>query len=266
MGAPKYYSIQELPVYAIVIRDDPRSEFYFEKITPVWKQLQINLQRFDAHTPGTMPDTLTFHRNEANKYKHLPSQSKEFTETEKACWYSHYALWKRCIELDRPIVVIEHDTVPFNPDLLFYSNKEWFRSYDKGAMGCYMIKPLMADFICRITEKDGVYSGPMGHIEYWYGQFAGGGSLQYGERFVGPITNGYTPACTQIMRKDVGSTVDHYGGTVAEDDPMIQNKKPFPFLMLDDLPDTLTIESIQAMQDKYDYIADSLRKKRPRRA
>lgn len=261
MGAPKFYSIRELSAYVIVIRGNPTSEFYFDKIAPVWEEVGIKLQRFDAFTPDTMPDTLTFYRNEANKYRHLPTQSKEFSETEKACWYSHYTLWKRCVEIDKPIIIIEHDCVPFNPKWLVYSNKEWFRSYDKGAMGCYMIKPLMADFICRITEKDGIYSGPLGHIEYWYGQFAGGDSLIRSDRFAGPLSRNYNTACTQIMQADVGSTIDHYSGTQAENDPKTQLKKPFPFLRLEDLPERLTLGAIQQQQFSYDYIWKSLTKK-----
>lgn len=36
-----------------------------------------------------------------------------------ACFLSHYQLWKRCIKLDEPILILEHDSIfirPFDPD------------------------------------------------------------------------------------------------------------------------------------------------------
>lgn len=264
MGAPVYMHLSELRSFAIVIRNNPSSEFYFSKIDPVWEEIGITLERFDAITPSTMPNTLKFHRNEANKYKHLPAQSKEFTETEKACWYSHYTLWKKCIELNHPIVIVEHDCVPFNPSALYFTNKEWFRTFDKGAMGCYMMTPFMADFICRITERDGVYSGPLGHIEFWYRMFAGKTALATGERFVGPTTNRFTLGCTQIMHKKFANTIDHYGGTNAEEEygKVFNSGRAFPFLYIDDLPELLTVDILQQQRHKYDYIDKSLNKKK----
>jgi len=37
------------------------------------------------------------------------SYGVEFSPTEKAVWYSHFNLWKACIKMNKPIVVIEHD-------------------------------------------------------------------------------------------------------------------------------------------------------------
>lgn len=44
----------------------------------------------------------------------------------KACALSHFSLWAKCIDLDEPIVVLEHDayfTRKFNPD--DYADEEW---------------------------------------------------------------------------------------------------------------------------------------------
>ena len=30
---------------------------------------------------------------------------------EKGCWFSHYYLWAKCLELNEPIVVLEHDAI-----------------------------------------------------------------------------------------------------------------------------------------------------------
>ena len=34
--------------------------------------------------------------------------------TQIACYYSHFSLWAKCLELDRPIVILEHDAIMVN--------------------------------------------------------------------------------------------------------------------------------------------------------
>lgn len=254
--------VSELRAFVIVIRNDPASEFYFSKIDPLWEDVGVILERFDACTPTNAPRTLRFYRNESQKYKHLIRKSKDFTPSEKACWYSHYLLWKKCVETNKPLLIVEHDCVPFNPANLYFSKKENFRSFDKGAMGCYLMTPLLADFICRVTEREGVYSGPLGHIEFWYRQLAGRTGTDSGERFVAPSTKGYNIACTQIMHSKFGNTIDHYSGTDAASDEKIMKKAKFPFLMIDNLPEKLTVEVLQQQRHLYDYIEESLSKKK----
>jgi hypothetical protein len=43
--------------------------------------------------------------------------SYKMTKTEIACALSHISLWIKCIELDRPIVILEHDAVLWRPYL-----------------------------------------------------------------------------------------------------------------------------------------------------
>ena len=44
--------------------------------------------------------------------------------TQIACFLSHYSLWCRCLELDKPIVILEHDAVMLKPYLKhqYYNN------------------------------------------------------------------------------------------------------------------------------------------------
>ncbi|MBM3207922.1 MAG: hypothetical protein FJZ57_04880 [Chlamydiae bacterium] len=37
------------------------------------------------------------------------------TPTQIACLYSHFALWTKCIEIDRPIIILEHDSIVKKP-------------------------------------------------------------------------------------------------------------------------------------------------------
>lgn len=40
--------------------------------------------------------------------------------SEIACYLSHLSLWVRCLELDQPIVILEHDAVMVNPYRIHY--------------------------------------------------------------------------------------------------------------------------------------------------
>lgn len=42
------------------------------------------------------------------------------TPTQIGCVYSHFALWTKCLELDKPIVILEHDSVMIDK-FLFHS-------------------------------------------------------------------------------------------------------------------------------------------------
>ena len=33
------------------------------------------------------------------------------TPTQIGCFYSHFALWTKCLEIDRPIIILEHDSI-----------------------------------------------------------------------------------------------------------------------------------------------------------
>jgi GR25 family glycosyltransferase involved in LPS biosynthesis len=43
--------------------------------------------------------------------KHKPGKaSPDLITTKKSCFYSHYDLWNRCVDLQQPIAIVEHDT------------------------------------------------------------------------------------------------------------------------------------------------------------
>jgi len=71
--------------------------------------------------------------------RHLKGQSwtnwfrvtdHQISRTEIACCLSHISLWIHCIELDRPIIVLEHDAVMTQP----YPRHEVYNAI--GYMGC----------------------------------------------------------------------------------------------------------------------------------
>lgn len=50
-----------------------------------------------------------FKKAHYSKRRALLSKGRELSEGEIACWASNYSLWKKCVELNEPIVVLEDD-------------------------------------------------------------------------------------------------------------------------------------------------------------
>lgn len=45
-----------------------------------------------------------------------PASAKKFnTNGVKGCFLSHYTMWKKCLELNKPILIFEHDGLMINP-------------------------------------------------------------------------------------------------------------------------------------------------------
>lgn len=90
-------------VYMIVIKDHLVSNYYKTMCLPSWEQ-QFECNIYDAVTPDILDkqgDEIPFAPRKWN--------GNGFSKTERACFYSHYNLWKKCLELDEPIIIVEHD-------------------------------------------------------------------------------------------------------------------------------------------------------------
>ena len=89
---------------------------------------------------------------------------KPFAPTEKACWYSHFDAWRKCVELDRPIAVIEHDALLVNPmHLVIRADLSFF---DAAAMGGYVINPKAAHQLVEVFKSQRVDTQPFSMIDY----------------------------------------------------------------------------------------------------
>jgi glycosyl transferase family 25 len=42
--------------------------------------------------------------------RHRFAEREKLYKSKKSCFYSHYDLWNKCVELNEPIVIVEHDT------------------------------------------------------------------------------------------------------------------------------------------------------------
>ena len=141
----------------------------YSRITiPSWEKLGYKINQYEAVTPKNLykKNKLDFKR--LNSFKNR----RNFTLTEMAVWYSHFELWCKCLILDKPIIVLEHDSklVKPLPDL----RKEGYkflsfinRDYGKGGIHMapgsgYYITPviaqrLIANAVCKpiLQNSDG---------------------------------------------------------------------------------------------------------------
>lgn len=187
--------------YIIVIKDNPASEYYYNYVIESWKQENINLLRFDAVEPNTLSsfNHLRFGINKALKYSNL-NIVKHFTETEKCVWYSHYFLWKKAAESNKPILVVEHDTMLVQEDTMIVNLQKQFITFDN-SFGCYIMFPKLAKKIIQLLDHLVITYGPYGFVH------------EIGKKYF-DITVCSDPefrkGVIQVMSKKFGSTIDHY--------------------------------------------------------
>lgn len=201
--------IDNLKIFMIVINNDPVSEFYYNFCIPSWTNVGLSVTRFKASTPESIKKTpeLFFRRfNDQRKYAKLNLRIP-FSETEKACFTSHFRLWKMCALYDEPILVLEHDTELHTPSNLWVdtSSKYGFVSFDEAAMGCYVLYPWFAKILIEVCHNTDIFCGPLGFIR----DIARKNKIldkvifkNHHKRFKG--------ASNQVMSKAHGRTIDHF--------------------------------------------------------
>ena len=105
-------------LWMIQIHGNEVSQHYAKQSIPTW-DCHVNL--FDAYTPEAMPDYLNFGKFWGQR---------EFSESEKAGFYSHLELWQLCFMEDRPISIIEHDVVQCKKDMPIIGNFFAFADFE----------------------------------------------------------------------------------------------------------------------------------------
>lgn len=124
--------------FAIVIKDHSISEGGFSELIRSSKLIGnvFEIGRFDAIVPEQVDALMKAHKLQWN-YPFKGSVLDPWTELRKtaygernplrrvACSLSHFNLWKKCIELDEPILILEHDSLfikTFDPTPILDSN------------------------------------------------------------------------------------------------------------------------------------------------
>ena len=114
-------------IYMIVIDEHPISQMYSRITIPSWEKHGYKVKTFNAVTPKDL--------YKKTKLEFLKKNTREFTSTEKAVWYSHFELWCKCLVNKKPMVILEHDSklIKKLPDLKKEGHK--FLSFIKRDFG-----------------------------------------------------------------------------------------------------------------------------------
>lgn len=184
--------------WMIAISDNPISMYYKNFVTPSWTDRGFVVNHFEA----TVPATVSQHSAKiplGKKRGRIP-----FTDTEIAVWYSHFSTWKLCVDLDRPIIVVEHDIFLLKDDiapevyeegiacLAHVARKNGINAKLGG--GAYYLTPIIAQKMVEITEERGAITY---NSDWWIHMHCD----KYGKWF--------EMHCTQIKNKSIGVTVEH---------------------------------------------------------
>jgi GR25 family glycosyltransferase involved in LPS biosynthesis len=129
-----------MKIFTIVIKHNQCSEQGFDTgvVTSDSVGNTFKIEQFDAIVPKTVDETFKkfkiewnwpLYKEEYDKKlglkKHVYKTSDH--QVKKACALSHYCLWYKCLELDEPILILEHDvfwTTKIDFSLLLESNKQ----------------------------------------------------------------------------------------------------------------------------------------------
>lgn len=104
-----YYLNKKIPVHIITLLGNQISEYYLNEIEPTWNLFGYdNIRIFNGITPETIEERCPIKLDFIYKRK-IGRELKYFTPTEKACWYSHYYLWRKIRREGVPAIVAEHD-------------------------------------------------------------------------------------------------------------------------------------------------------------
>lgn len=105
------YNLEVESAYIITVRGHPVSVNLSARCAASCDKVGMPYKVFEAidGTDGTLKVPASL---EACSYLSWPKKlDPNLSLSEVACALSHFALWCRCVELDRPIVILEHDAI-----------------------------------------------------------------------------------------------------------------------------------------------------------
>lgn len=191
-------TIDKPEVWMIAITDNPISMYFKNEVISSWEGYVVN--HFEAKTPKDLSIDCDF-LNLA--FKQRKNSIIEFSDTEKAVWYSHYFLWKHCWDTQTPIIVIEHDVKlledleaeVFEYDMACLCHDTRYNSDQnpKLAGGAYYIKPRAARKLMEVRHKKKIINNSDSWIHSICDKFG----------------KWYDHKCEQFKNSEVGTTIVH---------------------------------------------------------
>lgn len=192
---------EQIECKIIVIKDSEASNYYANYVRKSWEDVGFIVTNFDAVTPEKLSKSkeLNFSKYSSQK-KYLERNIKKIvSDSEKACWYSHYLLWEECYFNNSPLLVLEHDSLLICPENLWFDDSYGIIFFDAAAMGSYIITPKFAKNLIIKARSSLISMGPYGFISHF-------------DLVVNDLHKKYKIASNQVMSKKYGNTITHFEG------------------------------------------------------
>lgn len=90
------------------------------------QSLNLRYEIVDAVHGAKSPDLALFGRYNDGKRARRRGPDASLRLSQLGCFASHYLLWERCVELERPIIVLEDDAIVLPEFMAFYQQAERF--------------------------------------------------------------------------------------------------------------------------------------------
>lgn len=183
-------------VRMIRIKNHEVSEKYAKYCAPSWEG--FNLKFYDAVTPDTLKNQrgMTF-KNTANK---------TITDTEKACFYSQYNLWKQCARENQPYLILEHDALLIKPEAIHFNPNLFVQYFGQHAMEAVMFHPSFCRRLVIHLQKNVVTGGPMSLVDTMLGY---GSTYQSDKGIPHSRFQGRYAPVKSVLDPKIGNTIDH---------------------------------------------------------
>ena len=144
--------------YIITLKNNDNSLKYSAQCQESCKRVGMSYKVWDAYNGLNNPIIVPDHSKDCSVMNMLKITDHYLTRGEVACALSHISLWVHCAKIDKPIVILEHDTVmverfeqhqSYN-SIVYLGGSEWAQQGWK----IYPIPPHASEgpnyhFICR---------------------------------------------------------------------------------------------------------------------
>lgn len=122
---------------------------------------------WEATTPDTIDQCDLVFDQKMPSLLRITEGYREFTETEKAVWCSHYRLWQRIWDEKIGAWILEHDVDISNVILpeSKYKNEHIITMMDEGLLWCYYVDYVGARFLIDKTKEKPINTQVDGFLE-----------------------------------------------------------------------------------------------------
>jgi len=97
--------------YIISLKDNELSQIFTRRCIDSCEQVGQLYKVWDAFNGTSGKITIPNHLKDKQYLGWLKLYNTSLTPTQVACFFSHFSLWCHCIEIDQPIVILEHDAL-----------------------------------------------------------------------------------------------------------------------------------------------------------